>query len=499
MKIIYKLDLILEKILRFKLPIMAGIILYMLTGSYLTLRYWYLLTMYPGEIDYAEPIMLYESQLILHGQNIYPLADDNYFTAANHGPLFYIANALANNFLPNHYLPGRILSLLGVLFIIASFLYAVHTQGGGVFALCIAFCMSIFPYSVIRYGPVCKPDSLYIGLTLLGLVMAQKHLKSGKVLYSIPFFVLALFFKPVALAAPAAVFVALLLKKSRRAVIFIVSGFVLSSILLLLIATFMEPIGMLTHIFRFNVAKYNIHAALLSNPIGFFFFFYSIIILAVIMYFLFVRKTVYALYFIIAFILHVIVLGGKVGAWANYWSEPTLALTLCIALGIGNYLKDGNRQSIRIQALVLLMIIVFCALNNPRSGKVPPTREDYANDAAVQNIVCELAGSGRPLVFVSNPAVAARQDCVRMPISDPFLYTQHVLLGVNNGKLLEGLIKTKRFAFIALTTQSNFTDGLFKERIPEHYFSMVLKYYKFKKKFRGTRYSEGDIYFFVPK
>ncbi len=477
--------------------VILACIIYLTFGMLATLRYWAGLVAFPGEIDYSEPIMLFESQLLATGK-LYSTPGDDYFTAANHGPAYYVISAALNALAPNSYLPGRLLSLFGVACTVAAFLILVRKRGGGPLALLAAGALSLLPISVVRYGPVIKPDSLYIGITYLGLAVALMNWNSSRLLLSVPLFVLALFIKPSAIPAPAAVFIVLMQESPRRALIFAAFGVLISGVLLLLFWAALGTI-FLEHLFVFNVARYFIESALFHNPAGFLFFCYPIVILGWIAHSYFRAHRVLILYAVLGIVIHVMLIGGKAGSAINYWSEPALALTLLIGLGLVGFQKGEGSPRGRI--LFLLGLVLVAAQSRPLWGKNRIKKEAYVNHARMRETVRALAGVRRPEVFAASPgAVVLDADLVRIPVCDTFLYNQHTLFGRNKGELVEPKIARKEFGFITINSRSpDFSDNVLPDRILPQHFDLVKKHYRLHSVVPRTPFSEGDVYFFVPR
>ena len=483
-----------------KSSVLLLILVYFCFGAFHTLNYWYQLILFPGDIDFAESIILFETNLFVAGEDIYPLKDEQRFIGSIYGPVLYLINSLFVFFKSDSYLPVRLASLCGVILSSISFAGIVYSHTKSKLSILYAFALSILPVSVIMYGVTCKPDSLYLGFTLLGFFIALRNLNTRALYYSIPFFVIALYIKPSAIPAPATIFLLLLLRERKKAGYFVLSGFFVSLFFLVIFFSFFGK-GFLIHFFTYNVAEFDFLKGLVLRPLDFLLRFRLSLFLALVFYFYMGRPKFVPIYFGLSFIFH-IPLMGKAGGFLNYWSEPLLAHFIIIAMGFGKLYFDINKKNLVQQVFLVFCLFLFAYNYNHKSWKSHPTEQSLNNQLALEQKIKELARDTNPIVLASNPGTVVNlRKFVRIIISDPFLYQQHMRLGKTKGELFFKTVREKKAGIIIVNSSEDdiLNNYNLKGRFTVEQLQAILKYYKLYSVLPGTQYSEGDFRIYLPR
>ncbi len=469
--------------------------------------YWLKILGYSGEIDWGEAVVLLETNRLLSGENIYPGSEENLFTGSIYGPVYYLITALAASSKPDSYLPLRIVSIIGLVIAFSSCGFIIFKKSGSRMAIILGILLLATPTGIAIYGPVCKPDSLYLGITLLGLAIVIPNLRSNLVFLSVPLFVGALYIKLSAVPAPAAVFIAMFLSGEKRRALFFVLSMGIAFLLTGGAFTYIFGRDFLVHFFTYNVAEFPLAGVLLQFPFYLLFWIAHLLIAALVNRF--TSEKIVVIYFLSAFFFH-LPLSGKAGASFVYHNEVTIALFLIIAIGFGNFLKGHTAGfvSVRYAAVICLLLIIEIFYFNIvftkyyRLRQYTPDAADVIADAEIQRTISGFSGAQRPLVFASNPGTIARhRPGFQLPIVDPFLYRQHILLGRNSGALFDSYVRERKFLYIILNSHGSDleSESILGQRLTQNQLSGIRENYRLFLSLRGTKFTDGDVRIYVPE
>src|SRR5688572_12383249 len=105
------------------LLILIGSLVY---GSVSTLRYWGAVSLYAGEIDFAEGVILIEATRLIREGTIYPATAEQRFIGSIYGPLFYTILAAVQRGSPESFQPMRWTSLFASLMTLLLIAVIIH-------------------------------------------------------------------------------------------------------------------------------------------------------------------------------------------------------------------------------------------------------------------------------------------------------------------------------------------------------------------------------------
>lgn len=218
---------------------------------------------YPYELDYGEGIVWQQMRLMFSGK-AYASVNGYPGIVFHYPPVYHsTVEALAASTGMDPVAAGRVVSLSATLLcslIIGAiaFWLASRASGRRVAAVCGAFaalaCFTLLP--VTYWATVMRVDMLAIFFSLAGLCFGLGALaRPGHIYAAAACFIAAVFTKQIAIAAPAAVFVTLLLVRPAVAWRGIVACFAGGSIVLAAL-TFATNGGILRHLFLYNVNRF---------------------------------------------------------------------------------------------------------------------------------------------------------------------------------------------------------------------------------------------------
>jgi hypothetical protein len=275
-----------------------------------------------------------------------------------YGPVFYeLAGRILGAFgAPASLAPGRLVSLAGlVLALGGGFLLARRLSGPGGGAAVVGLLAPLSYLPLLIFAPQNRVDTLAAGLSICGLAVAVRGGRTAPALAAL-LFVLALFTKPTALAAPAALFLAWVWRRRRET--FVLTGaaliFGLSGLAFMQWAT---GGGFVTAVFGFNGANpfslggwFKAVQSALGQPL---------LMVAAGLAIAGVASSeaeerLASLYALIALTLAIATV-GKVGANVNYFVEPALATPPLLALA-------WRRSSGELRGLGLALALAAASL-----------------------------------------------------------------------------------------------------------------------------------------
>lgn len=276
-----------------------------------------------------------------------------------YGPVFYeVAGRILRGLgSPASLAPGRLLSLAGLALALGGGFALARRMtgpGGGASAVGVLAPLSFLP--VLIFTPQNRVDTLAAGLSICGLALAAR---GGRVApaWAALLFVLALFTKPTALAAPVALFVAYLWQRRRRDAGQLAAAAVVLGLAGLAVLQLATGGGFVTAVFGFNGANpfslgglFKAIQVALGQPLLPVAAGLALAGLALGE----AEERLASIYFLLALGLALATV-GKVGANVNYFVEPALAAVPVLALG-------WKRTSTSLYGLGLTLAFVAASL-----------------------------------------------------------------------------------------------------------------------------------------
>ncbi len=469
-------------------------------GAQSTLRYWASVAAFPGEIDYAEGVILIEATRSNRGEEVYPPSFQNRFIGTIYGPVLYAIVNTAARLAPDSFAPLRIVSLIAALlltFFVGAAIFAVTRD---YLAALVGALLALHIQSFIIFGASGKPDSLYMCFSFGGLAAALRFRDSPAFYLSAVLFALGLLVKASAVAAPAAVFLNLVLSRQwRQAAIFVTAGVVTCLLVVGLYAVEVPIATLFVHMFYYNKAEFDFWASLLDRTPVFYSKTTLFIWLAILLWKWIPERRLLTAYFLLAAAFHV-PLAGKAGGFINYFTEPGLALCLIIGVGYGAVRERGAPRWVAWGATACLIVLAPFYYRTYKQS--PPGRAERAAARAQHaRISSLLEGRRSQVLLASSPGVIARfESRADIPVSDTFLYNQLVIFGVIRDELVSRGLAQKRFDYVFLTDYANIrTKRSHQLRCTLTQLDLVERNYRISEVLPGTRFSEGDVSVFVRK
>ncbi|WP_324808447.1 hypothetical protein SH584_03000 [Sphingomonas sp. LY29] len=219
---------------------------------------------FPGELDYGEGIVWEQMRLMVAGR-AYGAIDGFPAIVFHYPPVYHSVTAIVAGLTGwDELVAGRSVSLGSTVLISVVAGWIASTAVGasasrraatlcGMLAGLAIFCCS----AVVLWAPYMRVDMLSVALSLAGLLTAMKALRQPKlIVLAAFFFVAAVYTKQIALAAPAAVIVTLLLARPRLAWA-LVAGCLVLGLTVLIAMQIATDGGFARHIFLYNVNRFD--------------------------------------------------------------------------------------------------------------------------------------------------------------------------------------------------------------------------------------------------
>lgn len=217
---------------------------------------------YPYELDYGEGIVWFQARQLLAGQAFGPI--DRFPAIVFHyTPLFHALSGLLERLGLDGLAAGRALSLAStaaMALLVGAIVRRAALDDGGErraagIAAAVAGLTLLVAFPVKVWAPLMRVDMLAFALSLGGLWCGLIALRRQAFVHlAALLFVLAVFTKQTMIAAPAAVFLVLLLHRPRTAFAGIATCVVLGSAALAALAAATDG-GFLRHVFLYNVNR----------------------------------------------------------------------------------------------------------------------------------------------------------------------------------------------------------------------------------------------------
>ncbi|MCE9599031.1 MAG: glycosyltransferase family 39 protein [Spirochaetia bacterium] len=481
---------------------------YLAFGVLITIRYLVSMTIYPGEVDYGEGVILHEIQVLKSGGLLYPTTSDLPFVAANYGPIYYLFAELVTPIAQNSFLPFRLLSFLGLTVCFLAGCYVVYLgTRSRIFAI-LGGCAVLFPPSMLLYGINAKPDSIALAMSLTGICFALRaqYAKKGIEVAGV-LFALALCYKQSSLPAPIAVGIFLLWRDRRQLFRFAIAGFAAMTLILGLWGLRFGFTGFIEHFVFYNVAIFDANRAFIVEPYRQFIGLLPFIITAIVVQ-IYARQPLLTIYCIVSFLFH-IPAAGKAGAYIHYFSEPMLSLFLIVLYGCAAALNRPTTDASTLKKMVRLSLIIVVALifkrYDPYAYKGRPDQNDIQRDATFMAALDTLVTShgGKPRVIGGTTGHFPRLgDRVDLVIDDPFLYNQHIRNHKRSDETLLDELRKGKIDIITLNfpaNEANKAKRQYLERINPDQASAIDARYTLVGKYPGTPYTPEMYYIYIPR
>ena len=375
---------------------------------------------YPGEWCGIEGMRLAEMQHLRQGIPIYAPASAERFDATIYGPLFYLVGSRLIDPAKPAYLPLRLLAALGTLGCsVAAGWLALRISGR---SLAAALAPLIFlSYGFVSfYGTSARADSWALFLTFCGVLAAHHFRGNAKILFAAPCFLLSLFYKQQFVAAPAAIFLFLILERRFRLAGAFAAVMASGAAVLLPLFQFVIFRGQdfFLHFFRYNLLPFSwlqFKGALIIFGLLF------LVPILVGLESLRVHRDKFLACYLACAVGFALLGVGKVGSDTNYFLECVFILSVLFAALLARRIAEPARAT---ELLVLLVVAAALALMFSPST---PSRRDFERDRAVQDYFrANFPPGTRALSYYAGDMIRAGLE---LPVSDLFQYNWLIRAG----------------------------------------------------------------------
>lgn len=376
------LTLILSRFLWF--AIWIALLIYLL----LTLWLGFVGLFFPYQLDYGEGIVLWFSREIAQGHAIYKGVAGFPYASSNYPPITFLLTAALLPIFGDGYVAGRLLNLTAAIIVAALIHRIVSAEAHNSQAAALASLFFIGSPYVYHWAPLFRADLIGLAFAFAGLYCAWRNgnqstansrqssvISSQKrfQLFAIGFFLLALYTKQTLLAAPAAAFLAMLVRDRRAAILFALALGAIGGAIYL-------AIDLATHGgFTFGLIDSNatvfLPAQLFDLMKNFVFTFAVLIALAVWEWVRRVRAGQFGVLEAYAVTtLVTLVFAGRVGAWENYFFEAIAILCVLAACRMKSLITMDAplttfsvlRAPLLIPILLGIQLVLFAPSHDPR-------------------------------------------------------------------------------------------------------------------------------------
>lgn len=426
------------------------------------LKFAFSILIFPYDIDAGEGELLNQALLLSKGKSIYTDIHSYPFFISSYPPFFPLITSLLVNISGPFLWPGRMLSVIATILIGYFIFKIVKKYTNGLFISLIAGFFFFSSAWVVRWSVLYRVDMLGLLLCFIGIYLAVKYLNHPrKILFSIPFFLLALYTKQSLIAAPLATCLYLLFIGKKKLSFKMGTVLILSGVILFFVLNFLTE-GQ----FRLHVINYKAHIFSLRHLLNYLIFFFKnhLIILPLIVYLLtrIKRPSLLEFYFITSFL--VTLTAGKAGSSINYFIE--FWAVACILLGLAfKNLKDAiNLRGLGngISALILVICsIQFISYRLTYPGS--PSKQDRTTSDRIYISFCQCKGE----VLSEYPSFAILSG--KQVLFEPASFTQLAKRGIWNQSLIINDIQRKRFSLILLSYGRTRWTNEMLEAIKENY------------------------------
>lgn len=460
--------------------------------------------LYPYELDYGEGIVWFQAQQLFAGG---AYGDIHKFPAVvfHYTPLFHFLSGLGAAMGFDGLQSGRTVSLLStavMVVVIGAIVRYVLIQSQAerrtaTICAAIAGLSLLLTFPVKLWAPMMRVDMLAFALALAGMYAGLRAIRQPRWIYAAAIlFVLSVFTKQTMIAAPAAVFAALLLYRPRIALIGIATCLIAGSIAVAALA-FATDGGFLRHVFLYNVNRFDLGrvdkiAIIASAHV------YVIIVALVGVAGIgpalhgFARRrrdaephevaaAMLAGYLLLTSIMVLLVL--KLGSSANYFIEWLAALAIFVGLAVRRPV-DGALQSrpspTALSPIAIFVVAALCA----QALVIPP--KHYPSDflkARSQEMarLTAIVRSSRGPVISDEMVMLLRAG--RPVLWEPAIFTELAATGDWDEKPFIRMIEQHRFAAIIVFQARG--DKLFSQRFSPAVGAAIDRSYSRQEKIAG--------------
>ena len=341
------------------------------------------------QMEYSEGLLLYTAKLFVTGKFSWTLSTAAPFNVAFYTPIgTYILGWVCQIF-GYTFVVGRLLNLVYMAGILGMVYLIVKHETKDNLVSWIAAVLPMTAVTMIAWSFLIRVDMLGLFFELVGVYVALKNIKNTKILWSVPFFLLAFYTKQNYLAGAAAVFVYLLVKRSPRALPF-------AGLFITLFGIIFLSVNIATHngFFR-EIILYQRTSPALQNPLT-----AIITVLSVLAIYLPIvvmaavwlnKKSVQTLLGIYA--VSALVINGftyfHIGGGFNYMEETIVALSILSGLWIAS--ADLSKEKIQtvLIATVIFTVVMFYMAVGGKMGSYYPGKEYAAQTATAETIIAD--------------------------------------------------------------------------------------------------------------
>jgi hypothetical protein len=393
----------------------------------------------PYQIDYGEGLMLEGAMRILHSQPLYP--NPFVFPVVLHvyGPVAYAATASVLPAGVASFPSGRLLVLV-CSFVLSLLIGTILRRLTDSWWVGLSFGFLLLTLPAFRFWLyLLRADVIGVVFSTFGITL---YLSSEKRCYwSIPFFGLALFCKYTLLAAPAAVFIHLMLtRKFRRGAAFGLGLGAISMLAFMILQSRTDDWFAFhmfsTHPDRYSLMQFFALGALVwaSAPV--------VTVLAawyVTMDLCGGGRSFAPIYFAASTLTSLT--AGKLGSTTNHFIEWMVACCICAGLGYSWWQTKYPAKALPMTILMCASVLVGVLVQDRPS--LQPSSElvgcgaayNYVNDKSSSRVLSESLG---PLLLAGKPIL----------VSDPFVYGQLVKHRLWPDRQVENLLNKRYFGLI---------------------------------------------------
>jgi hypothetical protein len=411
---------------------------------------------FPYAVNYGEGVVLDQAVRIARGPGLYtPLAAEPY-VVDNYTPLYPYLASLALPSARASFHGGRVISF-GACLATAVVLYAMAfvrrrkeaSQAALVGAGVIAAGLYLASGEALNWGALYRVDCLGVALSVAGFALAASSLRSGPLLAA-PLFVAALAVRQSLIAAPAAAYLAAVLRRRRQG-LWGLAAFGALAAAGVVVGQAVTGGGFLTHTVGYNVLPFDA-AAIWIKYLRPFVTFKVPLVAGAAWAWLVLRRDRDSLPFLtfapLALLLALSI--GRMGSDANYLLIPVAAMTALVARGVVNAPRRFQRVS--LAGLAGLQLVVCLAFERPRMAQA-----DLEAIAKRDSRLVEAISTVKGPVLFEEPSLALLSG---RPVSyEPFMCSQLAAVGVWDPAPMVAAVRARRYAAIQRTAWLRGRDG----------------------------------------
>jgi hypothetical protein len=394
---------------------------------------------YPGEQTGIEGICLAEMVHFRSGVPVYAPGSLQRFDAVIYGPLYYLLGMTIID--PNKpaYLPLRLVSILSTLGCAAGCALLAFWLSRAYLAAVLA-ALIFFSYELVSlYGLSARCDMGGVFLAFSGFLVAFRFRHSRSLLWATPLLLAGLFYKQQFVAAPAAIFIFLVLEKRYRLAAQFAGLMTLCGLILLAFFQYVVYAGQdfFLRLVTYNTVFYN--WGRFGNAAVVFALMFSVPLLVGLEYLRRHPNRLLACYLgcLIPFTLFIV---GKEGSDTNYFVEVILVVSCLFAALMA---ESCSLRSRVLELSLLGVVTVFLAM----IVRAPiPGADDFRRDQALQDYLrANFPPGTKSLGYYSGDLLRAGLET---PISDFFQYSWLVCNGKIPAQDLIGQLEHRHFGVI---------------------------------------------------